>query len=137
MTQFRISELLDVKKQLKEAEREMKYTCGGIIFELPGIEEKMKNGRSYLIPEFYAGFYKFQGTIETKYNNENKIAVFVQVQRGKFDDDVIWPFRGKVSISLINKTDEKLSVLRSFRTEGDSAFEKVVATVMLLGFQTL
>ena len=128
------SELLDVKKQLKEAEREMKYTCGGIIFEIPGIKEKMKNNRTYQITEFYAGFYKFQGSIYSKYNNENKIAVFVKIQRGNFDNDVIWPFCGKVSISLINKTDESLSVLRSFRTEGDSAFGKGGHNCNAVGF---
>ena len=118
------SELVAVKKQLKEVEIEMKYTSGGIVFELPGIKEKLKSDRAYKIKEFYAGLYKFQGTIHSKYKSENKIGVFVRTQRGKFDDDVIWPFCGKVSISLINKTNENPSVLRSFSTEGNSAFER-------------
>ena len=121
-----LSELREVKKQLREVETEMKYTCGGIIFELPGIKEKMKSNQTYQITEFYAGLYKFQGTIRSKHNNENKIGVFVQTQRGKFDDDVIWPFCGTISISLINKIDEKLSVLYSFRTEGNPAFDRVM-----------
>ena len=119
-----ITELLAIKKQLKEVVTEMKYTCGGIVFELPGIKEKIKNDRTYQITAFYVGFYKFQASIYSKFNNENMIAVFVKIQRGTFDNDVIWPFCGKVSISLINKADENLSVLRSFRTEGNSAFEK-------------
>ena len=119
------TQIQDTKKQLKEVETEMKYTCGGIVFELPGIQEKLKSNRTYQITEFYAGLYKFQGTIRSKHNNENKIGVFVQIQKGKFDDDVIWPFCGKISISLVNKIDEKLSVFHSFRTEGNCSFEKV------------
>ena len=97
---------------------------GGIVFELPAIKEKMESDQAYKITDFYAGLYKFQGVIHSRFNNENKIGVFVQTQRGKFDDDVIWPFCGKVSISLINKTNENPSVLRSFSTEGSSAFER-------------
>ena len=98
---------------------------GGIVFELPGIKEKMKSDQAYKITEFYAGLYKFQGVIHSNSDNENKIGVFVQTQRGKFDDDVIWPFCGKVSISLINKTNENISnISNSFSTEGHPAFGK-------------
>ena len=129
------SELVAVKKQLNEVETEMKYTCGGIVFELPAITEKMKSDQAYKITEFYAGLYKFQGVIRSRSNNENKIGVFVQTQRGKFDSDIIWPFCGKVSISLINKTNENSSVLRSFSTEGNSSFERCDDNSLAHGFK--
>ena len=118
------TQIQEMKKQLKEVETEMKYTHGGFVFELPGIKEKLKSNRQYEKTEFYVGLYKFQGSIHFKYNNENKLAVFVQIKRGDFDRDVIWPFCGKVSITLINKANENLSPSSSFRTEDHPAFEK-------------
>ncbi|KAI6654366.1 hypothetical protein LOD99_763 [Oopsacas minuta] len=115
---------IEMNSKFKQAEKDMKYTFGGIIFELPGIKDKMKTNQSYKTMEFYVGLYKFQGTIYPNYNNDKNLGIFIQIVRGKFDEDIIWPFSGKISITLLNKVNEDNSISKNFITEGESAFKK-------------
>ena len=109
-----------MKEQLKQVENEARYTSGGIIFELPNIKEKITATRSYPTKEFYVGLYKLQGTIRTNYDDQKKIAVFIQSQRD-FDRELIWPFSGKFSVTLISNLDETSSISNN----GNFTFEKI------------
>ena len=106
------TQVQEMNNQLKQVEKETKYTSGGIIFELPKINEKIsvKTTQSYPINEFYVGLYKFQGTIRANHKDQKTIAVFIQSQRGDFDRELIWPLTGKYSVTLISKLDETSSI---------------------------
>ncbi|KAI6654368.1 TNF receptor-associated factor 4-like [Oopsacas minuta] len=114
----------DLNQQLKQTENDMKCTFGGIIFELPGIKDKMKTNQNYKTMEFYVGLYKFQGTIYLNHNNDKNLGIFIQIVKGKFDEDIIWPFSGDISITLLNKVNEHNSISSTFTTKGESAFKK-------------
>ena len=56
------------------------------------------------------------GSAEGKY-----VSVFVHLMRGEFDDELVWPFRGKIKVYLLNrfKDSEHRELAVGFKQNGD------------------
>ena len=126
---------LNLKLQL--VEKEMKHTFGGIICEISGFREKMKTNQSYKTKEFYVGLYNFQATIYPRNDNQEKLGIYIQIVRGQFDDKLVWPFRGILSFTLMNKSKEENSITRRYTIGNESAFQRYTRNDNLVGINNL
>ena len=115
----------------------MKHTFGGMICEISGLKEKMKVNHNYRTSEFYVGLYNFQVTISPRRTNEQHLGIFIQIVKGQFDGQLLWPFKGKISFTLINQTNEKQSIFKEFSTDNELAFQKYTNSRNTIGFSNL
>ena len=66
-------------------------------------------GDSWQSPPFYShiGGYKMCLEVDAKgYGDETQVSVFVYLMRGEYDDDLLWPFRGDITLQLCNRRED-------------------------------
>ena len=86
------------------------------------ISWKMR-GLSWISPSFYSniGGYKMCLRVDAngaEFGADTHVTVGVYLMRGEYDDNLIWPFRGDVTLHLVNRKVDKGHV------EGTATFEE-------------
>ncbi|KAI6661703.1 TNF receptor-associated factor 4 [Oopsacas minuta] len=71
-------------------------------WKIQGVKQKIENkGNTYSDP-FYLGLYKCQGCIQWNRMNTGKVAVYIHIMKGAYDDKLHWPIRYKYTLILLN-----------------------------------
>ena len=83
-------------------------------FMIADIEHYLKNNLGYDSQPFYShpGGYKLAVTVtpnDCGSYRETHLYLGVGLQRGEFDDQLRWPFKGKVTVQVYNRTTERWS----------------------------
>lgn len=112
---------VQLKKDLQVA-NEIKLTLkDGITFKLTGFQDKRKDKQPFAFPPFYTHprGYHMAFVVYANGNGSAKgthISVFVQLQKGNYDDELKWPFVGEVTFTLLNqlKDENHYSRIESF-----------------------
>ena len=83
-------------------------------FTVPNFEHYLKNNRAYKSEAFYShpGGYKMCVNISPNSSGSysgTHLHLCVGIQRGEFDDQLRWPFKGEVTVQVYNHTTEKWS----------------------------
>ena len=75
------------------------------VFKMPNVESHRKNHESWSSPPFYShpGGYRMQLDVYFNTDENDAVAVFNYLLCGRNDDNLIWPFRGEVNITLLNQ----------------------------------
>ena len=90
-------------KALKQ--EQTSHTCTFFVEEF---QVKRKEQSFYYSPCFYMPpnvGYKMQ--VEVTFSNCDHMGVFVYLEQGRYDNVLEWPFRGEVTIELLNQLDDK------------------------------
>ena len=126
-------ELTMVKSELKEAQRlainrfetikqldpqklrmlvEMQCDIVPVIIEVTGFAKLKKNNATRFSRPFYTGMGGYKMCLHA-YANGNfagestHVSVYTCLMRGEFDSRLMWPFRGIVTIQLVNQLNDK------------------------------
>ena len=103
-------------KAMKEEQRAMKedmiHTQGPCVFKMPNFNQQKASKQEWYSPPFYLrpGSYKMCICVDASGISGGEgthILVSIYLMRGKNDDKLSWPFRGKVTITLLNQLKDK------------------------------
>ena len=115
--QFLLSHLKMIKNRIDRIEKEMNVT-GGIEWEIKGIKELVDTGGIQWSSCFYVGLYKFQISFLYDYENDtNTTGALIYLCNGDFDEGLEWPFSGKFTIAIVNRSDLDKSITYRVSTE--------------------
>ena len=91
---------------------------GGTLWRIELIKEKLTTGGTFAGPQFYVGLCKFQCVIISQGKQTNRISFYVRMLRGDMDESLVWPFKGKMTFTLLSKKpNERKSLKYTFLSE--------------------
>ncbi|KAI6653506.1 TNF receptor-associated factor 4 [Oopsacas minuta] len=91
---------------------------GGALWRVDSIKDKLLAGATFVGPQFYVGMRKFQTVIITQGKQANRISFYVRLLRGDLDESLAWPFKGKMTFTLLSKKpNERKSLKYTFLSE--------------------
>ena len=102
---------------------------------VPSFDKHKRNDEWWFSPPFYShvGGYKMcagvcpNGTGKFKGSH---VSLTFHLMRGPFDDDLVWPFRGELTIQLINQKKMKSQLEETIHIHEDTVSEKATSRVM-------
>ena len=82
-----------------------------ITFTMTNFEEYKKDNNIWFSPHFYTHPNGYKMCLGVFANSIDKskgtyVSVFVHLMRGQFDDQLKWPFRGNVTINMMNQEED-------------------------------
>ena len=77
------------------------------IFSIRNFQTTRKRLPHYYSPSFYMPSNGYKMNISIAFSDVNHLGYFVYLQQGDYDDMLEWPFRGEVTIELLNQLDDK------------------------------
>ncbi|KAI6657013.1 hypothetical protein LOD99_11238 [Oopsacas minuta] len=107
------TKIVNLEKQITEKDSELKsikevfyshtsLPTGQLEWKIEGVKQEIENKEYTISDPFYVGLYKCQGYIRWNYDNTGKVAVFISVMKGGYDDKLHWPIRYKYTFILLN-----------------------------------
>ena len=92
------------------------YKPVGATFTMTNFEEYKRDNDIWFSPHFYShpsGYKMCLGVVANGLDRGKgtHVSVFVHMMRGEFDDDLKWPFRGKVTMCMLNQEEDKNHVI--------------------------
>ena len=87
-------------------------------FTMTDIKEYKRDNEEWYSPPFYThpSGYKMCLWVDANGNGHYKgthLSVLVCLMRGEFDDQLKWPFRGKITIKLVNQEEDEDHVVKT------------------------
>ena len=75
------------------------------VFKMPNVERCRRSMKRWSSPPFYShdGGYKMQLKVDLNRHGDDRLVVSTVLMHGYNDDELIWPFRGGVKITLLNQ----------------------------------
>ena len=99
---------------LQELRTEIEIQCDifPMIVKMAGFDELKKKGTTWYSCPFYTGMAGYKMCLNVDANGYGAakgthISVFTYLMRGEFDSHLKWPFRGTVTIQLVNQLEDK------------------------------
>ena len=94
------------------------YKHIGAEFIMTDFKEYQKDNEGWYSPCFYTHLngYKMCLCVDANGHGSGKgthLAVFVCLIRGEFDDQLKWPFRGNITVKLVNQEEDKDHVVKT------------------------
>ena len=91
---------------------EMKRDIVPVTIKMAGFDELKKKGTDWYSRPFYTGMGGYKMCLEVDANGDGAakgthVSVFTYLMRGEFDSQLKWPFRGTVTIQLVNQLEDK------------------------------
>jgi hypothetical protein len=112
------------------------YKPDGAEFIMFNFEEFRKENDTWYSPHFYTHPRGYKMCLSVDANGIGSgegtyLAVFVYVMRGEFDDQLKWPFRGGITIKLVNQEEKEgdhvVETISFTRSTPDKHCERVTA----------
>ena len=90
-----------------------------IELSLLGFDRRKKNNEVWYSQPFYTKIRGYKMCLKVYTNGYGKhkdshVSVFVNMMRGEFDDQLEWPFRGEITVELLNPNSDQQHCVRSF-----------------------
>ena len=94
------------------AEIEMQRDIPPVTIKVAGFDELKKKGTTWYSRPFYTGMGGYKMCLRVYANGDGTgrgthVSVFTCLMRGEFDSHLKWPFRGTVTIQLVNQLEDK------------------------------
>ena len=99
----------------------MRSANGTVVLQIRELESKLKSeeGIRIVSDAFYACLYKCQAIVELNDRSRKVLGLYVRVVKGEWDDQLRWPFNGRITFTMINKNREKQSKIRTVEIRGE------------------
>ena len=93
-------------------EIEMQRDIFPLTIKVAGFDELKKKGTTWYSRPFYTGRGGYKMCLRVDANGNgigegSHVSVFTYLMRGEFDSHLKWPFRGTVTIQLVNQLEDK------------------------------
>ena len=93
-------------------EIEMQRDIPPVTFKMAGFDELKRKDTNWYSRPFYTGVGGYKMCLEVHANGNGAgkgthVSVFTCLMRGEFDSHLKWPFRGTVTIQLVNQLEDK------------------------------
>ncbi|KAI6661704.1 TNF receptor-associated factor 6-like isoform X3 [Oopsacas minuta] len=75
---------------------------GQLEWKIQGVKQKIENKENTFTDPFYVGLYKCQDCIQWNRMDTGKVAVYIHIMKGGYDDKLHWPIRYKFTFILLN-----------------------------------
>ena len=121
--------LLTLEERLINQEK-LSYT-GSLLWKITNVHERIqeaKSGRqtSFYSPPFYTDRNGFKMCSRIYLNGDGNgrnthLSLFFVILRGEFDSLLRWPFRQKVTFTLLDQSDSKENIVDAFRPDPNSS----------------
>ena len=103
------TELEEVKRKLQETET--KLLVSPVSFKVSEFTAKKEGNTSFTSPPFYThqNGYKLYIVVRPNGNSDGQgthISVYAYIRKGHNDDNLEWPFRGQVTVELLNQLSD-------------------------------
>ena len=104
-----------------------------VMMKMDDFEEFRKKGTTWHSRPFYSGMggYKMCLSVEANGDGAGKgthVTVFTHLMCGEFDSHLKWPFRGSITIELVNQLEDKEHFVVSYsytdRTPDSSTYQR-------------
>ncbi len=82
----------------------------GYTFMVLSFRIKKTRGSSYHTPSFYAKGYNMSISVKANDDSDGKVSyasVYAHLKEGRYDDSLVWPFPGTITIELLNQLEDK------------------------------
>ena len=91
---------------------EMRRDIVPVTIKMAGFDKLKKEGTDWYSRPFYTGMGGYKMCLEVDANGDGDtkgthISVFTYLMRGEFDSHLKWPFRGTITIQLVNQLEDK------------------------------
>ena len=91
-----------------------------------------RNDDHWYSPPFYTGPGGYKLCIRVAANGQGAgagthVSVFVHLMRGEYDDRLVWPFRGDITIQLVNQKSDREHFERTFNFDNFVFSQRVMA----------
>ena len=85
----------------------------GAVFTMTNFEEYKRDNDHWYSSHFYTHpkGYKMYLDVYANGNQGTHLSVYVGLLQGEFDDQLKWPFRGEVTVKLVNQEEDKVHVI--------------------------
>ena len=95
------------------------YKPVGAEFTMTDFDEYKRNNNTWYSPHFYTHPNGYQMYLHVDANGNasgrgTHLSVFVCLMQGEFDDQLEWPFQGKITIKLVNQEEDRDHVTKTF-----------------------
>ncbi|KAI6655882.1 Dynein heavy chain 17, axonemal [Oopsacas minuta] len=109
---------------------------GGIEWKILFVNNRWNKNKEVYSTPFYSCGYKIKFCVEF---DENQLGVYFSLLKGEYDDELKWPLKGRVTITLVNQLNVSHGdITRSILSEDDpDNFEKPESVPNYLGFQEI
>ena len=102
------------------------------VFKFKRFNEHKEQKKTFFSPPFYSSQtgYRFNIRVDAAGeddahddDNDTNISVFVYLQKGRNDDSLTWPFRGSVTVELLNQLEDRnhRKVILDYSTRREAA----------------
>ena len=101
------------QKEMKAMEDNIVHTQSRpCVFKMPRFNHQKTSKQEWFSPPFYIchGSYKMCIRVDANGDGDGEgthVSVYVYLMRGKNDDNLSWPFRGEVTITLLNQLKDR------------------------------
>jgi hypothetical protein len=111
------------------------YKPKGAEFIMTDFKEYQTDGNHWYSPPFYIHPNGYKVCLNVCPNGSGSgkgthLSVYVHLMRGEFDDQLKWPYRGEVTVKLVNQEEDKDHVVKTvhFTTSlSDKSCNRVIA----------
>ena len=104
----------DLEGELKELKQEVDtgQPIGPVELTMTNFQQRYRDHDVWFSPPFYSHPHGYKMCLRVYANGEGNcegthVSVFVSLMRGVFDDCLKWPFRGNITIQLLNQEEDK------------------------------
>ena len=109
--------------------------AGPFVFKMPEFQQHKSSNQEWYSPPFYThpGGYKMCICVDANGCDEGEdthVSVFAYLMKGKNDDNLPWPFRGDVTITLLNQLADEDHCTRTTSFSQDDEADRVVDSEM-------
>ena len=111
--QSRQIEELSMKLQRKgKEENKQAFTSEPLLLTMNTFEHRKKNDRDWYSESFYTHPRGYKLCVQVYANGSGKakgshVSLFTRIMKGKYDDELSWPFQGKITAELLNQNADK------------------------------
>ena len=111
------------------------YTPVDAKFTMDNFDKHKRDKDTWYLPHFYTHPKGYKMCLRVDANGSasgqgTHLSVFVCLMQGEFDDQLKWPFRGDITIQLVNQKKDRDHVIKTFYSSsaGERACERVMIT---------
>ena len=79
------------------------------VFKMPEFSQHKSSKQAWYSPPFYThpGGYKVCIRVDANGDGDTRVSVYVYLMKGKNDNNLPWPFRGDITITLLNQLEDE------------------------------
>ena len=93
---------------------------------------RRRSGDDWYSPPFYTGPEGYKMCLRVEYSvRRNDVYAYVHLMRGEYDSQLVWPFKGDITIQLVNHSNDRdhceTTVLFNRIASGSSASKRVTS----------